>query len=630
LAKEPHIWKSIERHPVPVLFVIVLITSGFFAPSLFNGWTNWDDHYYILNNPMVKAISWENLKAMFSTMEFNGSYNPLALASWSIDYQIYGEDAFGYHLSNLLLHITNTFLVWVFIKRLTGSIALAAGTALLFGIHPMHVEPVAWITARKDLLAGTFVLISLTVWNAYLSRRSTGLYFLCLLFFLLSLFSKGTVVILPLLLLLMDVFHGRTDFANVTLEKIPFFGLSLIFGLLAIDAQQSTPALGSLVDISMARSFQNALRSIEFYVIQSVFPSQMGAFHPYPPVNSSIPWSSIVVNTALLVIVAVAIVRKMKIVWFGLSFFLCTIMPTIQLIPVGGALVADRYSYISFIGLFLISSYGLSKLVTSRSPVAVKGSVGAVFIGFLCWLGITSALEIKTWKNSETLWTNVIKHHPESPIPYMNRGRYYRSIKELNLAEKDFLFAKELNPTMPQIYQELGLYYQTINELTKAHESFNEALLIDSTYTPALLNRGLNHLKLGNKEKALIDLQRVSQIDKSNVLGHLNKGVIFEADGLLQLAIEEYSIAIRKEARNPTAYRYRAVAHFKNSNLESARSDALRWAELVPSDAMAYRWLARIEFGLASYDKALEYAMKAEHLGGPLPESEIRDIRQNR
>ena len=234
--------KHILKWGLPLIAIV--ITGIAFCPSLINGWTNWDDEVYVLNNENIREFSWSQIKYWF-TEYHHGNYHPLTMISYMVEYSIAELDPIIYHLTNYLLHLLNTGLVFFFIFKLIARKDVALITAILFGVHPMHVESVAWISERKDLLYTAFYLGSILVYLSYKQSPDWKKYNIILLLFLGSLLSKSAAVVLPVVLLLIDYFQERKLTKRLLLEKIPLFVLSIVFGILAIKSQNATEAIAS-------------------------------------------------------------------------------------------------------------------------------------------------------------------------------------------------------------------------------------------------------------------------------------------------------------------------------------------------------------------------------------------------
>jgi len=370
---------------------ILLITYLAFSPSLKNGFTNWDDNEYVATNNLVKSLSGDNIKKIFDTNNFiSFNYHPITILSLAIDYKLSGFDPKTYHLTSLLFHLANTLLVFWFVFLLSEKkIMVAAVVSILFGIHPMHVESVAWIAERKDVLYVFFFMGSLIVYLKYIQQQGMQkimLYVLLLLLFLLSILSKAMAIVLPVVLLLIDYYKGRKLDRTLVLEKLPLFALSLLFGLLAVHIQ-SKGAIANFAVFTFLQRICFVSYGIVNYVYNVFVPIHLSAFYPYPSlVDGHIP--SVFYFTPFIVIVllgaVIYLVKKNKVVFFGFAFFMITIVMVLQFISVGKAIMADRYSYLSYVGLFFIIAMGYDWLQNNTdNKWDVYKKVSSVLLGAL-------------------------------------------------------------------------------------------------------------------------------------------------------------------------------------------------------------------------------------------------------
>ncbi len=626
--------KSFKYRLALGLSLVLSLTTVVTFPTLLNGWTEWDDKYYVLDNPLVKNLTWEKVALIFQQWEMNGSYSPLPAISWGINFLLAGLEAFPYHTTNLALHIINTSLVFWFIRSLKQGLFVSLATALLFGIHPLHLEPVAWITGRKDLMYSMFMLGSLIAWMKYLRTDNIQwkYYLLALLLFILSLFSKGVAVVLPIIFLLLDYFLSRSLTVNRVLEKLPFFGLSLVFGLVAIYAQQESSAMESLTDISYLTSIGYASYGLTLYIIQVIAPFQIGAFHAYPAQTEML---SYILGTSFILCNVIALTllffRRNRTVVFGFGFFIIALLPVLQVIPVGTAMMADRYTYISYIGLFFLLSLFTKYMYTRfsiKTPTLAKGMLVFGF-AYILWLGHSTYTHAEIWKSSYSLWTNVIEQHPHSSKGYINRGRYYAEKNQLVNARKDLDKALELSPDLPVVYQERGLLFQRMNEYQFAEESFSTALSLNPLYTPALLNRAVNHIHIGQLDDALVDLNNLKTITPKNILIYLNEGVIYEQQNQFDKSIEAYSKAIEFHPMDYRGFQYRGVCNFRMERYNDAREDVTNWIKLSPDNGKAVLWRSRLVFLNGQFENARSDAARAEEMGTSVKPEYLQMIRDS-
>ena len=566
------------------------------SPSLFNGWTSWDDHVYVLNNQLIQHFSWEKLKAVFTTAHVNGTYSPLVLLSWALNHNLHGTSPFGYHFLNLALHVLNTLLVFVLVRKLSDNASIAFGTALLFSIHPMNVEPVAWITGRKDVLYAFFTLTSLVLYteNVRTNSRKPFLFIASLLVFLLALLSKATAVILPILIVLTDILFNRQPNKKMVLEKLPFFGLAVLFGGLAFYAQSQTAALSEMHSASLIDSILAVGHSQLIYILKVVAPFKLSAFHPYP--NSLLSVTSIIgIVIWLLALIGGGLLFKRNgtsLIGFGILFFLTSIFPVSQIIPVGPAIVADRYAYVPYVGIFISLSAFVEFLVKKTSKMQVF--VYPVCCCFILFLGLCSFNQAKTWKSDQTLWSNVIAHYPNCAKGYVNRGMYYTKMDDSKAALADFQKALNIEPTMVELHQQMGLLNQRLGQYHNAQEAFNKAIELNPFYEPARLNNALNYVYLNNRKMAISELTKLSDISPDYLLTYLNRGVLYEQYGAMTLALADYSKATELAPLDHRGFQYRAVLYYRIEAYGEALHDAARWVELKPTDPNAQKWLDKI------------------------------------
>lgn len=603
------------------VLLVICITALAFSPTLFNGWTNWDDLYYTLENQYIQNLTFEKVRWIFSN-QYNGNYAPLVLLSYALDHWIHGANAFGYHLTNFLLHLFNVFLVFHWLRQLTKDDAKALFITLMFGIHPMHLESVAWISSRKDLLFALFFLTSLLTWTNYAEGTSKkGMsYALTVAFFLLSILSKGVAVVLPGFLLTIDFVLGRKGTLRLIIEKIPFVVLSFVFGIIAIRAQQHTPALRPLVDIDFGTSMIYALHGYFIYLTKAIVPYNIGPFHPYPPSsvsNGYLIGSGFVALLVIAWLVRFTWIHKNRTLIAGVVMFTVGLLPVLQIIPVGNALVADRYTYIPYLGIFIIM-VELIFIGIMRFNSGTKQSLRVLSLVYLAVIGFVSFINAKTWRDDVSLWSKVIEQHPHDARAFINRGKYYMSVGKLELAQADLTAAVEGGALLKELHQQQGLLFQHQKQWLNAQASFNKSLKLDGAYSPALLNLALNFYYLGELDSALGYFQELESMDPEYILLYLNRGVILESQGRLVEAEEDYSNAIRYHALDFRGYQYRGVVRFKQMDYSGALSDFNIWNKLLPKTPKVHRWLARTYLELDKVKRAKDHAEEAEQLGEPL------------
>lgn len=481
---------------LPWLLAAVAITAICFLPMLSNDFTNWDDGYYVVNNPMLRGPDWHAIL----TQPVAANYHPLTMITLAFNYQISGVDPFSYLLVNLFLHLMNTGLVFYFILKISGGRKeIALLTALIFSIHPMHVESVAWISERKDVLYSFFFLLSLVHYWKYLEAGKKLNYGLSLLFFILSLLSKPAAVVLPLVLFLLDYWKGVPINLKTAANKIIFFALALLVAIVTLNIQTAVAAADLKVFPAWTRLFF-ASYGIMIYFIRFFVPYPLSSFHPFPAASDL---GTAVYVSPVFVLALLAFVwwqRKNKIVVFGFLFYIINLLLVLQIISVGLTIISERYTYIPYIGLAFMFSVLLSRfkfLFKKKISWLVPVTIVIIF-------GLISFKQVGVWKNSGTLWSNVISHYPGSPYARTNRANF-----SISLAQ---------TPGGKSIAD--SLYNQAL-------EDCNVALGLDPRHTPGYQNRINIFLILNRNQEALSDAGQLIKFDPANSAGYLTKGIVY-------------------------------------------------------------------------------------------------------
>jgi tetratricopeptide (TPR) repeat protein len=575
---------------------IVLITLIVYIPSLMNGITNWDDPALVMDNPALQDQSAKGLTSLL-IKPAGGNFHPLTMLSYAVNYAISGTQPFSYHLFNLLFHLLNTWLVFQLILLLAkGKWEVAAIAALLFGIHPMHVESVAWIAERKDVLYTSFFLLSLIQYLRYSENGKRAAYLLSIGLFLLSLLSKPAAIILPLILVLIDYFQAK-DLINrkLLIEKIPFFALSILFGILTVLVQKASGAVGEESPFSFLQRIMFASYSLISYFVKFFIPFQLSAFHPYPFITESGP--PVIHQLAPLGIAAIGggiwyFFRENRTVLFGLGFFLAGLILVLQLFSFGNAIMADRYTYVPYIGLgFLLGCAYLWVKENSRPDIRrITPIFTALLIAGSIAFAYISYRQIGTWKNSETLWTNVLQHYPNARTAHYNRG----------------------------------LHFDKTGKLDKAIRDYSNAILLKEDYYEALQNRGRSYRLSKQYENALSDFSKAIESDSTRVIAFLNRGNTFGDLERYEESWADFDKVIRLDPTNANGYFGRGFSNFRLNRLQEAIQDFSRAVELNPNMADGY-YNRSVTYGnLGDKSRALQDALKAQSLGKPITEEYLQ------
>jgi tetratricopeptide (TPR) repeat protein len=532
---------------------IVLVTFISFSGILGNGFTNWDDDRYVTGNLLIRSLSVHGILRIFSPHTLVlASYQPITIFSYALNYAAGQGTPRGYILADLLLHLLNTVLVFTLLRKLSGSALVASLCALVFGIHPMHVESVAWISGRKDLLAAFFYLCSSLFYCYYGARKGrspTLWYCAACLFCFCALLAKSSAVSLPAFLLLIDYFRSRKVSAGLFVDKIPFVAMAVAIGIWAIMGQNRVGALDSTGALPFYTRISIACYSLMFYVARFFAPIRLAALYPYPPaIAKSLPLAyALSPLSALACIAAAWYFRRSKPFIFGSLFFLVNTIFILHFVPVSGAVTADRFTYLAYIGLAYVIAVYLERGIDRSKLKRVKGTVAALLLGSLSMVfGIMVHERCAVWKSSETLWTDVIDRYP-SASAYCNRGSDRLSRRQYAGAIADLDHAIRLDHGYVKAYYDAGLAWQAQNDFGRAIEYYSRALEYDSTNAPAYSSRGIARCMLGDYDRAITDYNRALACDPAYTQARINRGNAFLAEKDYRRAIDDYSQALIRE-----------------------------------------------------------------------------------
>jgi len=531
------------------LGAILAVTFVVYLPSLGNGFLNWDDNFYVTDNPVVAHPTLHGIL----TQNLGGNYHPLTMATLALNYRISGLDAGSYHWLNLLFHLANTALVFFFVRALSGGrLWTSVVTALFFGIHPMHVESVAWISERKDVLYAFFYLIALLTYLRYLEGGRRWLVATWIAF-VLSVASKPAAVVLPLTLLLIDWFRRRPLRASALLEKIPFFAVSIAAGALTFTAQKSVGAMHGELWSPLQKILFASVGTL-MYVGKLFVPIHLSAVYPLPATSSThypafYYWAPVLVLAGLAV--AVIVGRRARPLLFGVAFFFINIVLVLQLVSVGAALLAERYTYVPYIGLLLALAWWLDE---------PKGSPQARWkpaIAGICAVLLPLSL-VQTWNRSpvfhdpETFWNDTIQKYPGKIVDaYYNRANYLVKKGRLEAGLSDYNQALDLNAGVPRIWYNKGLLLAQMDRNDSALVAFDHVIALDPKHVDALNNRGAMKYRMGDRVGAIADFSRILELNPNYRDAYLNRAVAYGDEKQYDKSVADRQRGIDLDPANP-------------------------------------------------------------------------------
>jgi tetratricopeptide (TPR) repeat protein len=549
----PSFWTN-KTHLVSV-FSALIITFACFYNTTNNEFVNWDDDRNFYENEHVATINkenfWSNSKKIF-TSNVIGNYNPLTIWTFAVEKRMYGfEEPGKWHRTNILLHLMCVFFIYriclLLGLRWQGSLFVA----LLFGIHPMRVESVAWVTERKDVLFGAFYLSALYF---YIKGKLNGKKYRILIFtlFLLSLFSKIQAVILPLSMIAVDYYMAEKFDWKSILKKAPYFLMSIIFGLAGLVFLKGQGALEQTVTYPFWQRIFVGSFSYLIYLVKAVIPYKLSPLYPYSPKMPSYFYPTILLFPAMAYGMYVMYKKNLKIWLFGLLFFTVNIMFLLQILGAGQGFLADRFTYIAYFGLFFIAGFYFDNYLQEK--VNLKYIFYGVAVILFLAFGYMTIQQNTVWKNSETLWTHVLQHYQKATLPYGNRANYLRQQGRINEALRDYSKATTLNPKGEQAFNSRARLYfdiaKTRDTLLLALQDYTRAIELSPNNGEFLINRGATHARLGDIDKAIADINEGLKYKPNHAVGYLNRSVLYNGQGKIQEALNDINSYLRLKPYN--------------------------------------------------------------------------------
>jgi tetratricopeptide (TPR) repeat protein len=613
------------KHSFGDLGVILLVTFICFFPSLQNKFTNLDDTQYFIDNPVVKEINAQNLKAIF-TEQFVGNYQPLTMLSYMFDYKFFGLNPFGWHLVNLIFYLLCTALVFLIAGKISSNRSIAFVTGLLFGTHTLHVESVAWVSERKDVLYGFFFLWALYLYLLHLEqeKRYNRYLFFSLFLFVLSILSKAQAVVLPVVFFAVDFLMKRKFTKQMMLEKAPFFVLAIVFGLLAIRVQSKAGAMQTFQYFPFYERLLFSCYALMTYLHKLILPIKLSCFYPYPETNDRINTVWVYLSPVVIAILSSFVwklFRKDRMVLFGIFFFLITIVLVLQLLPIGDALYADRYTFIPLFGICFIAA----KLFSFHYKNRLLQIAGASYLLFLCYLTFQRT---KVWHDSITLYTDAINNGYKAAILYNNRGAVLADSSRNEEALKDFISLVELKPRYPNGWRNRGLIHERLKQYHEAIKAFTEAIKYYPNDASNYLSRGTIYVNLNDFDNAIKDFTMVIKLNPNSAEGYYARAEALGKSGKLQEALTDINKAIALSPSNGRSYNNRGIIYSMSGKYEEAVNDFTKSLQLKPDNTGAYINRALAYKSMGKYAESLQDLLTARAKGIAVDENEINQLKE--
>lgn len=545
-----------REHICLIYLALTLTTFIAFGPVFRNGFVKYDDPYYITNNPHVKGgITPESVVWAF-TATLCANWHPLTWLSHMLDCQLFGVNPLWHHLISVLFHIANTLLLFWILKRTTGKIWAGAFVAAAFALHPLHVESVAWVAERKDVLSGLFWMLTIVSYIRYTEHPSIGRYLLIPLVFGLGLMAKPMLVTLPFVLLLLDYWplgrfqwgrqfgHQRRLAWRLILEKVPLFILTVASSIVTYVIQQSEGAMELGKSYPLNIRISNSAVSYIAYIGKLIYPSRLAVLYPYP--GDSLPLWQPIVSLLVLAVVSLVVIyaaRRRGYLAVGWFWFLGTLVPVIGLVQVGAQAMADRYSYLPSIGIFIMVAWGAAEMAARwRYRETILG-IGAGMV--LTALLICTLLQVRYWRTGTTLYEHTVSVTENNYIIHSNYGTLLRDEGRENEALKHLGIALQINPRYYYAHYGIGTVLLRQEKYAEAIECFNKALRFKPDYYRAYSDMGGAFIKQGKTDRAIESWKKALSIKSDYHHANYNMGVAMTEQGKYEDAINYFNTAVR-------------------------------------------------------------------------------------
>ena len=530
---------------------------------------NYDDNVYITDNAQVQKGLTSNGIIWAFTTSHTGNWHPLTWISHMLDCELYGLNPRGHHLTNVLLHMANAILLFVVLRWMTGAIWRSGLVAALFALHPLHVESVAWAAERKDVLSTFFWLLTMVAYVHYVNRPGGKRYLLVLVTFFLGLMAKPMLVTLPFVLLLLDYWplnrfkpravtgsvedqslgfqssgDDKLPILKAVMEKTPLFLMSLFSCVVTVMAQQEAGAISTLEIVPFKLRIANGLVSFVAYMGKMIWPQDLAVFYPHPISDLQI-WKPVAAGLFLLIVSTVAlwVAQRCRYVLVGWLWYLGTLVPVIGLVQVGEQAMADRYTYVPLIGLFIVVVWGFADLVkgwrSRRWVVSVSAAVMVLALMAGSWL------QVAHWKNSVKLFKHALDATSNNYVAHYNLGNALALQGKMTGAVSHYNKALQINPNFAEAHNNLGNALALQGKLTGATSHYNKALQINPDHAEAHLNLAVGLDRQGKHQEAIQHYAEVLRISPHDAQSHNNLGVALAEQGRLKEAVAHFTEALR-------------------------------------------------------------------------------------
>lgn len=629
-------------------FFVVLLTLAAFLPALWNGLVDWDDYKTLVENQNYRGLGWAQLQWMFSTF-YMGHYQPLSWATFGVDYLLGGVEPFGFHLTNLLLHAANAALFYFVTLHLLssgrgspaafgeGPLRVAAGFgALLFAVHPLRVESVAWATERRDVLSGLFFLLTILLYlRAAAVSEDNGArrrwLSAAVIVYVLSLLSKASGIVLPVVLLILDVYPLKRlgggpgkwfgpEVRKVWLEKVPFAFLAVAFGIIALFAQEGAGALKAVERYDVFSRLAQALYGLAFYLWKSVLPLGLSPLYELPVKLNPLAWPFLLSGFVVLAI-SVSLYLSRRAWPAGIAvwvYYAVVLFPVLGTAQSGPQLAADRYSYLSCLGWALLGAAALRYALDARLSGSIQGRkfifapmlAGAVVLA----LGILTWKQTLVWRDSESLWRHALAVGRESSTVHYNLAYALQKRGQFSEAIEHYRKSLQFNPLVADAHYYLADALAMQGSFGEAMEHYGQAIKINPEFWGAHYNLAIVLERQGRIGEAIGYYRQAVQINPADVDGHNKLAMVLSRQGEFNEATEHFRRSLKLAPAQSEVYLSLGNIMARQGNLDEAVQHYNEAIKIKPNFAEAHNNLGRAFAARGRLDEAVKEFREAARI----------------
>lgn len=549
-------FKKIE---IGILFLIAFCTVAVYYPVMNYDFVSYDDYDYIVLNQNVKTgLSLKNIAWAFKTMD-KSSWQPITWISFMVDRELFGMNPGAFHVVNVFFHLLNSLLLFLFFRKVTGKAWESGAISLLFALHPLHVESVAWIAERKDVLSAFFFITAMMAYHHYVTDRRLKYYLAALFLFLFGLMAKPMIVTLPFVMLLLDFwplnrfhFEGKREggvsawmraFGRLVFEKLPFFLLSMGFAAVTYIAQKQSGAVESLDNLPLMDRLTNAVHSYALYIGKTFWPVKLAVIYPLGESRSFYITLASVILIGCVSLLILKQFQKRPYAFVGWFWFLGTLVPVIGFVQVGSQTMADRYFYIPSIGFFVAILFFISEMIQGKSRARRYFlSFGGVLL-FL--LSIVSARQVRVWENTETLFSHTLSVTENNYLAHSYLGAFLSDNGKNDDAFKHVTEVERINPRHAGAWYNVGFFYEKQGRIDQAVSAYEKAVTYKKSYKEPWINLGNIYFSGRAWEKAVFCYQTAIEISPDFDKARCNLANTFYQMGAFDEAIGHYRKAVQ-------------------------------------------------------------------------------------